>query len=72
LVKIFEWLKYVSPLKYSMELILLTEFEDVFMGNDILTIWGYDGDKKTCRVILSIMVFAGLILAYGQFWRKLR
>ncbi len=65
LVFIFEWLKYISPLKYSMELILLYEFENVFMGSEILSIWGYGDSKTTCRVVLAIMAVFSVLVAYG-------
>ena len=64
---VFSFLKYTSPLKYLLEMILRYEFEGSPNGQIQIQELNYTIGMDNCRVVVaSIFVFAR-IMAYGAF-----
>ena len=64
----FSFMKYLSPLKYAMELVLTQEFTDSELAqNTTMVIFDYDAGIQTCRIILLSYFLGSRILAYLAF-----
>ena len=64
----FEFMKYLSPLKYAMELVLTQEFSDSELGKSTtMVIFDYEAGLKQCRIILLCYFLGSRILAYLAF-----
>lgn len=66
---VFNFLGYVSPIKYGMELIVRAEFEHAIPKEEsdyILRTFHYDLGISTCVIVLVSIVIAFRLLAWWQ------
>lgn len=64
---IFSFLKYTSPLKYLMELVMTEEFHDSQFGKLALNLYAYNEGVNNCRIIIAAYIIGGRLLAYLAF-----
>ena len=65
-------MKYSSPLKYTLELLLKQEFDDSVEGQKYIIELDYTIGVVECRLALLAFVLGARILAFTAFYIKAR
>lgn len=67
---IFSFIKYISPLKYLLEIILRTEFEDSKNGMMAVNYYAYNEGIGNCRMIILSIILGCLTVSYLMYSYK--
>ena len=66
-------MKYMSPIKYSLEIPLQEEFKDSWQAKGVLTLYDYGFGIANCRYILLAYLLGSRMLGYASFvWQTSR
>ncbi len=60
-------MKYLSPLKFSLEIALRKEFHDSLIAQWVLDSFGYDMGIEFCRTLVIVYFVSGRIIALIAF-----
>lgn len=60
----FTFMKYTSPLKYMLEVLMRAEFEDFPLATKITEEFGYNSGDTLCRIVVALFFVGARVIGY--------